>query len=1121
MEELNLPDLAARKSIAADLDVNMLVEAGAGSGKTHSLVERMVALVAAGKCPVYKMAAVTFTRKAAGELRERFQTTLERALAAESDPTRRERLADGLAGLDRCFLGTIHSFCAAVLRERPIEAGLDPDFGELEEMENRLFLEESWQEYLELVPAERLKALEDLDVDVNDLGDCYHLLTGYPEVVMAYEDLTPPELAPVREQVRDYLAAVEPLLPEQVPDGGWDELQKTLRRAVQFARTMDLSVDRHLVRLLGLCARNPRPVYKRWPDKKTAAAVQERHTLFCRQTVEPVLRAWQEYRYGLLLQFLLPAVNYSENYRLTRSRLNFQDLLVKTAALLRDQASVRRYFQNRYSHLLVDEFQDTDPLQAEIIFYLTGENVRERDWRRLVPRPGSLFVVGDPKQSIYRFRRADIDIYQEVKTLLEKSGGRVVRLTANFRSRPAVTAWVNAVFQKLLPAVDTPFQAAFAAMQPVQNDAGTVGVRKICLPAVYRHIQEDIAAADARLVALFIRGALDTGIALARTERERQAGLTEKPRPADFMILLRYKDHLFFYARELEKLGVPCTVSGAESPAGGEDLAEIVKVLRAVAEPDNPLALVGALRGTFFGISDRQLWQYKKAGGTFNFYFPVPPFPEASYFHQSFEQFKMFREWVDELPPLAALEKILESLGALPLTLTGEAGRSRCGRILHALELLRGSDGEGLSFTALVDWLAELMNAGGEEELNITPWETDVVRIMNLHRAKGLEAPVVILADPGKKVERAPEIHICRQGDVPQGYFLLTGGRRWKKKVLGRPRDWERYAGAEGRYQEAEETRLLYVAATRAKNLLVVSTYPAKPEKSPWHPFAAELAEAEEIAAPTAAPAVGDVPAAPADVPEEGEDGVEKELGAARGDMAVLLADLARPSYVRMAVSEAAGAAGKRPAGEPGGRGPAWGRAVHRVLQACAGEAEVDAPRLEAVAAAALLDEGLPPDAKNELLHLVREILASPLWRRIGRSREYYVEVPFALPREMIDAFDRSAAVDGGSHPAGLPAENSSALSGGADSVAAVGENGGGAAGLISGVIDLVFREEEGWVIVDYKTDAVSGGEHLDELVRFYAPQVDLYRRCWERLTGTPVHEAGLYFTGLQKWVTV
>lgn len=197
-------DQEARRAIVEDLNTCIMVEAGAGSGKTYSLVRRMVALVKENKFAVDKLAAVTFTRKSAAELKGRFQLALEKALAGESEADKKERLNLALNGLGRCFLGTIHSFCATLLRERPIEAGLDPDFVELEELEDALLQEKVWEEYLTLTQVgnpQALKELLEIDVEAENLKECYKVLSDYPEVEVVRSSAPAPGLQPVRRGV--------------------------------------------------------------------------------------------------------------------------------------------------------------------------------------------------------------------------------------------------------------------------------------------------------------------------------------------------------------------------------------------------------------------------------------------------------------------------------------------------------------------------------------------------------------------------------------------------------------------------------------------------------------------------------------------------------------------------------------------------------------------------------------------------------------------------------------------------------------------------------------------------------------------------------------------------------
>jgi len=209
-------DNKARRAIVDDLESCILVEAGAGSGKTYSLVQRMVALVRENSCTVDRMAAVTFTRKAAAELKGRFQVELEKTLAREADADKKGRLDRALSDLDRCFLGTIHSFCALLLRERPIEAGLDPDFEELDDLEDALLQERVWEDYLNGVRAAAPHLLDDLskiDIDARDLKGCYRNLMAYPDVDIAREDVPAPDLASVRTRLNGLLDWADAVLP--------------------------------------------------------------------------------------------------------------------------------------------------------------------------------------------------------------------------------------------------------------------------------------------------------------------------------------------------------------------------------------------------------------------------------------------------------------------------------------------------------------------------------------------------------------------------------------------------------------------------------------------------------------------------------------------------------------------------------------------------------------------------------------------------------------------------------------------------------------------------------------------------------------------------------------------
>ncbi|MGE5544373.1 MAG: PD-(D/E)XK nuclease family protein, partial [Bacillota bacterium] len=331
---------------------------------------------------------------------------------------------------------------------------------------------------------------------------------------------------------------------------------------------------------------------------------------------------------------------------------------------------------------------------------------------------------------------------------------------------------------------------------------------------------------------------------------------------------------------------------------------------------------------------------------------------------------------------------------------------------------------------------------------------------------------VVFLANPGKTVNRDPSLHINRQAGMPVGYYVVEKkGPFFSSQVLGRPLEWEEQLKREIEYTTAEEIRLLYVAATRARNLLVISCYEGKPENSPWvklERFCTGLSELEEVEV---------IRQDDARRPSLDEDA----LNNARRRFLPANSAVKDPSYSVASVTEMAGSYAPRPVGERTGKGTEWGRVIHRVLATLAAGRVTD---LDLLVANALAEEDRNPEEKDEALLLIKGITNSPLWQRMSRSSRRFMEIPFS-----------TTVTD---HTLGLP----------------IGT-------MVNGVIDLVFEEADGWVIADYKTDAISSPEKIPELKNYYAPQVQLYKQLWESLTGKKVKEAGLYFTSVGEWVEV
>ena len=842
-----LPDAEARRRIAEDLDTNLLVEAGAGSGKTTALVGRMVALVQTGRARADQIAAVTFTRKAAAELRERFQVRLEEELqrARENGDTQAAaRLDAALHDLDRAILGTIHSFCARLLREHPIEAGVDPDFEEISGADETRIQRAFWDDHLHrLVSSDDplLAQLAHVGIRPHQLWDVFAEVSGNPDVEWPAPEIPRPEPRDVRSSLEQWLDTARALLPQEEPARGWDGLQNRVRTLLFSRRILGWDTETHFFEALETaCGGAPKPTFNRWgDDKATKEAVRDLHTAlvdFVQEDgpAQALLRAWYSHRYPLVLRFAQRAAEAYAQQRYREGTLTFSDLLGGAARLLRENPESRRSLSDRFQRLLIDEFQDTDPIQTEVMFLLAGGGSDQNDWREVTPRPGSLFVVGDPKQSIYRFRRADIAIYNAVKNRFRAWDG-VLTLTTNFRSREQICTFANQVFEGPFPPSETEHQAAFAPLDPrcSRPAVKAQGVFTYTIELDGSKSAAAVGAADAERLAEWIASRIRRG--------ERK--------PGDFLVLAQFKDPLAGYARALEGRGIPVQVTGA-GVGVEEELRELLLLLQALVTPEDNSLVVAVLTGLFFGLDYEVLTQHALAYRDEEArWAPMDPSRDANGdVEDALARLGRWRHLVQTEPADVAVETIVDELGLLPHAAAGELGDTRAGALLFALDRIRATTLIGeTSFAAILEAL-EVLLADEEAETPLEPGRTDVVRVMNLHKAKGLEAPVIVLAYPTGQGEHKPYRHIARPANgTAQGYLHIQDRSGRIGRTLARPADWEDWAAAEALYAEAEAVRLLYVAGTRAMDELVICRCAATEGKSPWQSFYPSLENAQQL----------------------------------------------------------------------------------------------------------------------------------------------------------------------------------------------------------------------------------------------------------------------------------
>ena len=866
MSDSRAVDQESRRLIREELRTNILLEAGAGSGKTQMLAERMAAGIAAGVYNVEQMAAVTFTRKAASELRGRFHLALEKELSkarslslpgCPADSERAARIQSALSNLERFFGGTIHSFCARLLRERPVESGVSPGFTELDEVQDLELRQKVWRDFITSGRAAGdpdMMALVEADVRPKDLDSAFATICVNDDVDFPPGEADCPDPKPALKALNEFWTELQKHLPSRIDPETTCKVQKRARQFQGQLRVSRYRLDRPstVAALLDTWDCESKITQKCWADsaaekKRLRDLIEGLHEAFHTNVVGPYLAQWRHYVYRLSATLMSRARESVGAERRRLNSLNYGDLLNLTARVLRGNEQVRRALQQKFRYLLVDEFQDTDPLQAEILFWLAEDGAASSatkqkdtaDWRKVPLRPGALFVVGDPKQSIYRFRRADIDIYNIVRERFsDPAVGHVVPLTLNFRSAPQLCTWANEVFRKQFPVEPTVYAPRFAPLDASESNTLSGGVFTLTHNAEGAELQEQ----DAQKIATYIRSEVDAG----------------RRHFSDFLILTRRKrDRIAPYARALKSLNIPVEVSGAGAFGDSAEVKALTVLLRALADPQDALSLIAVLRGPLFGISDPELFAFKHAGGWFSIFHELSgkaasatPLSRA---HSALCTLRQYYRWTRILPAAAALDRILEDIGYLVLAATAPGGVD-AGDVLHAVDRVRQEVQGGGSLADAADVLEADSEATNEvESLPLEPGRTDIVRLMNLHKAKGLEADVVFLADPAGGLAPRVDVHIERTELKSLGWLKIVRKNEgsFAEKPLGEHADWPSHEAAELPYLQAEEDRLLYVAATRAREALVVSRSLQRLRTPAWGVLDNFLAQALELPIPS------------------------------------------------------------------------------------------------------------------------------------------------------------------------------------------------------------------------------------------------------------------------------
>jgi ATP-dependent helicase/nuclease subunit A len=832
-----ISDEDARRRIRTSLDEGLIVEASAGTGKTSELVERIVAVLAAG-AKIEQIVAVTFTHKAAGELKIRVRQKLDKARASAADSAVRNNLERSLARLEEAAIGTIHGFCAQILRERPVEARVDPAFEELNEDQAwriydrafnawfqrrlnrespgltralaRLAWRESWDNS---PPLEQLKYAGWSLIDWRDYPAPWRRPPFDRKQCIAYLVAGVLALAGVSAQCeRRNDTLLEALMPAVHVAAAIERNESTRPRDYDALESLLLKLQRDL-------KRNTRK-----GSGKFAPAVRREEVLRMR---EVLLERLEEFRIhagaDLAAELQGEMEELKSIYADMKSRagkLDFVDLLLLARDLVRDDREVREYLQGRFRHIFVDEFQDTDPLQAEILLLLAAGDPAETDWLRASPVPGKLFVVGDPKQSIYKFRRADVMLYRKVCDALTSRGVGRVTLTKSYRSVRPIQQFVNAAFVPEMQA-GVPGQADYSPLEQHRPDIGTQPAI-IALPAPrpygsQRVSKEKINACLPDAIGAYIEWLVNKS---QWRVWDTEANDWGPIRARDICVLFRRfinmrQDMTRDYVRSLDARNIPHLLVGSKSFHNREEVETVRAALTAIEWPDDELSVFATLRGYLFALRDDLLLRFRHEHGALNPLRTRPkdlageyqPLAEALATVAELHRRRNYR------PIAETVNALLEATRAHAGFMLRPTGRQVLANVQRICDLARSYEiNGGISYRGFVEELAAQAEAAEAPEAPVLEEAADGVRLMTVHTAKGLEFPVVILADMTANLTASE----------PDRY--VDGENKRCAMRLLRCSPWELLDNqqSEMERERAEGVRVAYVAATRARDVLVV-----------------------------------------------------------------------------------------------------------------------------------------------------------------------------------------------------------------------------------------------------------------------------------------------------------
>lgn len=1119
----------AQREAIATLDRSVYLPAGAGSGKTAVLVERFLGIVShenpALRARVDQILALTFTEKAAVEMKRRIRHEL-RARGLERD----------LRAMETSYIGTIHGFCARLLRENAFAANVDPDFEVLDEVSGPMLLErvladcleESGDEVQRLVlrygercVAGALRQLlrlfktrgfsrEEVEQHARHMDSLHDHMRREMER----------ELLRFQEMASGHLAPLEPMALE----GAAEQPLARLAFAADQLRPGRLDVDR--VCEIGSALGSLKRVAASAPEARAAlTALREEFKRIAPYLGRDEAKEREGVTHGRVL--LLATLDLMLRYDAAKSErraLDFDDLQQFARDLLRANRALRDRYRRHFRYMMVDEFQDTNPLQAQIV--------------DLLRRPRDLFVVGDAKQSIYGFRDADVGIFREYeRKLCDGDRGRRIPLRESFRSRPELIRFVNCFFAELWREDDFPFEPLEAAA--VHGRKAEPSIEVILVQQSAGELLDQCRLTEAHLVAGRVRALVGEGAVVSTP-----AGKARPLGYGDVALLFRAGTSMHLYERVFRDHGIPHHVSSGRGFYQSQEVADLINLLSVVDNPINDIPLASVLRSPFVGVSEDTFYLVRHAdegegtGAHTSFYEALLAARSnqdlAATERERLASFLILlgelRDKREELPLGDLVAVTVERTRYDSKLLTSPDARRHLANVQRFVELADTFQGrEPFNLRAFLEYLRQIqVSEPREAEAPIEP----AVRFLTIHGAKGLEFPVVVIADMGRRFRTARGGHIVVSKD-----YLVTP--KYVDPLSGEAQDTASSHLAKRRVQEAdfsEEKRLLYVAMTRAaEHLILVGSCQSEELKRIAH-ATAPIDWVRKVMHLT-------YDAHGVEEDHQGDGGAGRVVAFGGTEVLVRYQSGPRTDRAERRTERLIDrvhswlAAGQE---IPEGDGIAYTQSLLDEVNSMARRAESLPPASPSVTRYSVTElmaygecpreyalrfvcglQARPEDAGLEAVGRPEEGLAfgttfHSVMGLLDLSREpsdqlAVLESAGAVPRAQQERLEAGIAGLWGSHlfpllrsaPIALREQPFSLRLGGA---------------VVAGTIDLLVRTAEGeWWVVDYKTDSIDGAM-VEQRAQQHRFQAEAYAYACGRILDSPVSRVLIYFVQPQVW---